>query len=435
MNTVDTRSASATVQKSPKRECLPCEIPALCRNNYYRGKLLTERDFTDEQRYAADKLRLHNIALHGWGVVCGLAVKPHPHCPHLRAIIEPGLAIDTCGREIRVLKAVEIELPAETKKKGQEKQADHEHYEGCGCGEVALDLYVCIRFVECESEYAPAPFDDCACGDSGMQANRLCDSFAIEVFREKPPFWDDATSHECAEGDCEDLYRETLSGCERHPFHCMPLAVIRNVEAGKAVEEEQIDNDVRRILPSVTLLDDVVQCILEKLPTKPVTHIETFSWSHGDTFHCHEFMNRFIGSEHHARGFDITFDSPVDAEAIDDRSFQAMVVFHPKDPSDGRRMEIAPAIVDKGPGPTTTRCSLRINDGYARHCLDGRTFDLYLTLRCNVIAGRSGLAVDGNLLATHTPGDFYRVEPPTGDGIPGGDFVSWISVRSGSHTS
>ena len=52
-----------------KRECLPCDIPQFCRNNFYTGKLLTERDLTDEQRYAVDKLRLHHLALHGWGIV------------------------------------------------------------------------------------------------------------------------------------------------------------------------------------------------------------------------------------------------------------------------------------------------------------------------------------------------------------------------------
>ena len=69
----------------------PCDIPPFCRNNYFTGKLLTERDFTAEQQYTIDTLRLHHVALHGWGVVCGLKVKPHPRCPDLRLVVEPGL--------------------------------------------------------------------------------------------------------------------------------------------------------------------------------------------------------------------------------------------------------------------------------------------------------------------------------------------------------
>src|SRR5262245_46337129 len=81
-----------------ERGCLPCEMQPFCRNNYYTGKLLTERDLRAEQRYLIDKLRLHHLALHGWGVVCGLKVVPHPYCPELRLVIEPGQAIDGCGR-------------------------------------------------------------------------------------------------------------------------------------------------------------------------------------------------------------------------------------------------------------------------------------------------------------------------------------------------
>src|SRR5215471_611400 len=95
-----------------RNDCLPCDIAPFTRNNYFTGKLLTERDFTAEQQYMMDKLRLHHIALHGWGVVCGLKVKPHPVCPELRIVVEPGVAIDGCGREIRVPREVELELPS-----------------------------------------------------------------------------------------------------------------------------------------------------------------------------------------------------------------------------------------------------------------------------------------------------------------------------------
>jgi hypothetical protein len=93
------------------RECVPCDLDRFCRNNYFTGKLLTARDLSLEQRYMRDKLRLHHRVLHGWGVVCGLRVKPHPYCPHERLVIEPGVAVDACGYEIVVPMEVEIELP------------------------------------------------------------------------------------------------------------------------------------------------------------------------------------------------------------------------------------------------------------------------------------------------------------------------------------
>ncbi len=50
--------------------CGNCEVEAYTRNNYFTGKLMVERDFTDEQRYFREKLRVHHQRLHGTGVVC-----------------------------------------------------------------------------------------------------------------------------------------------------------------------------------------------------------------------------------------------------------------------------------------------------------------------------------------------------------------------------
>src|ERR1700684_2195281 len=82
--------------------CVECDIPQLARNNYFTGKLLVERDFTDEQRYTMGKLRRHNQKLHGWGTVCGLKWKQDhtPACQSQYVVVEPGTAIDCCGREI-----------------------------------------------------------------------------------------------------------------------------------------------------------------------------------------------------------------------------------------------------------------------------------------------------------------------------------------------
>jgi hypothetical protein len=65
-------STSTTTQATTASPCtcLPCDVPAFCRTGYYTGKLLTARDFTNEQLYHINKLRLHHIALHGWGSIC-----------------------------------------------------------------------------------------------------------------------------------------------------------------------------------------------------------------------------------------------------------------------------------------------------------------------------------------------------------------------------
>lgn len=69
------------------------------RNHYYYGKLLTAKDFEDEQTYLNNKRRLMNRLLGGNGIVCGLSV----YTPDDESIvIETGVAIDEGGREILV---------------------------------------------------------------------------------------------------------------------------------------------------------------------------------------------------------------------------------------------------------------------------------------------------------------------------------------------
>uniref|UniRef100_UPI0035CAEBA3 hypothetical protein n=1 Tax=uncultured Sphingomonas sp. TaxID=158754 RepID=UPI0035CAEBA3 len=81
--------------------CEQCEPTSPVRNHYFTGKLLVERDFTDEQRYFRDKLRRHHQRLHGVGIVCGLEVTEHPNpaCRDRMVLLRSGSAIDCCGNE------------------------------------------------------------------------------------------------------------------------------------------------------------------------------------------------------------------------------------------------------------------------------------------------------------------------------------------------
>src|SRR5689334_7351008 len=84
--------------------CEDCKPRALVRNHYFTGKLLVERDFTDEQWFFREKIRLHHQRLHGTGVVCGLEIRqhPNPNCQDRLVILLPGSAVDCCGHDILV---------------------------------------------------------------------------------------------------------------------------------------------------------------------------------------------------------------------------------------------------------------------------------------------------------------------------------------------
>jgi hypothetical protein len=448
-----TADCTKTAPCAEEKTCLPCDIPASCRNSYYRGKLLTERDFTDEQRYGMDKMRLHMQKLHGWGVVCGLLAKRHPHCPEKRLVVGEGFAIDDCGREIRLLADDYVVLPQPLagapppmkgkseayagKKSGIATDAEDQHSnedgdrdeegapadDGCNESPAPRDLYLCIRYSECETEFAPAPFDDCSCTTSSQKPNRVCESYRLELSEQKPDCWDQATHAPCEAGDCRQYYHEARECCaETNCIPCVPLAVIHDFVPGEAIREEQIDNwSARRQLASTETLDRVIRCILTKLPTEELTRIEDTNWEHNRRMLCREFMEEYVGTPEHPRGFRIEFSHKVHSGHIDTRSYQALVVFRPDNDSEPRHLQVAPARVEHERDETGW-ARLHIDHAYARRHLEGKNFDLFLTLKCDVIRDPQGHSVDGDFLG----------RLPTGDNIQGGTFESWVRVRARS---
>lgn len=85
----------------------------LKRPNYFSGRLLDASTLTAEQTYHREKLRRHNRALHGYGVVSGLAVRVADIVDsgggHI--VVEPGYAIDHNGEEMSVPVPVVLALP------------------------------------------------------------------------------------------------------------------------------------------------------------------------------------------------------------------------------------------------------------------------------------------------------------------------------------
>ena len=80
----------------------PCECISVERMRWFTGRFVTARDLTDEQQYLVQRRYLINRTLHGEGVLCGLGVVPHERddCAPTTVWIEPGIALDCCGREL-----------------------------------------------------------------------------------------------------------------------------------------------------------------------------------------------------------------------------------------------------------------------------------------------------------------------------------------------
>lgn len=173
MHTATEHHHSASEGIGSSITCPTCEIAPFARNNYFTGKLLLERDFTDEQRYHIDKLRLHNQRLHGFGVVCGLQVvaDTNPACRDRYVTVLPGLAIDCCGHEILVREEVRVDIT---------RLASYAALTAAGAP-AGRPLQLCIRYRECGTETVPVLYDDCAWDNDRCAPNRILESYDFDL--------------------------------------------------------------------------------------------------------------------------------------------------------------------------------------------------------------------------------------------------------------
>jgi hypothetical protein len=409
--------------------CPACELPTNRRLNYFTGQFLTEWDFRDEQTYHRGKRLQHNRLLHGFGTVCGLKVVPHERaeCQDRFVKIQSGLALDRCGREIWVPEAVYVDL---------NKHLAEQLTEGKG-QLPGKHLLISLCYEECGTELVPALFDECSCGETRCEPNRIRESYVVKVVPvsdvQKPEPAERITT-EYGVWECEELYEHMLEPCpEPHPPECVPLAVIQDYVPGQKITQRMIDNWTHRpLLPSTHLLDQLIRCILAK---KKLTWIENIGWGQGEEYTWENFLRYFVGDEKSPRSFEVEFSGPVyltediKAESFSPHIFQAVIVRNVDDLSNGHPFEVIPARAWQS--DDRTRIFLQIDPSYAEEHLSGIAFDLYLTVRCNLIVDEKGIPVDGDLLARRQIDGTYEGTAPTGDGIPGGTFESWIRVRPG----
>jgi hypothetical protein len=74
------------------------ELKPFERLRFFNGRLLTAGDFALEQNYFRGKQKLHNRALHGFGIVSGLRVTVELG----KVVVAAGLALDCEGNELVV---------------------------------------------------------------------------------------------------------------------------------------------------------------------------------------------------------------------------------------------------------------------------------------------------------------------------------------------
>lgn len=138
------------------------------RNHYFYGKLLTVRDFEEEQRYFNDKRRLNNLLLHGAGVAAGLDIIK---IDDKTISVEAGFAIDYQGREIVVPESVICRLDI---------------LDGFDRLIQTDEVYLCIEYQEDAKEEVHSIAGSMAGGEMDSNFNRIQEGYHL-FLTELPP--------------------------------------------------------------------------------------------------------------------------------------------------------------------------------------------------------------------------------------------------------
>jgi hypothetical protein len=419
-------------------ECGVCNIPSFERNNYFYGKLMTVRDFCQEQTYFNEKRWLLNRMVLGWGVVCGLDVCAEGD----NIVVKPGLAIDCCGRELLVCQNWEKPL-AELKMAYQPDCPITEPYE--------QELVICLQYYECTTE--PVRLPPIVCDQKEMtEYNRVRDSYKIEVKKLA-----DVVIPE-PHGDCcplmESKGKENPDAYRLHPYlcnrlrqgcpacehgHCLVLAkLVISYKPAESVAPYQ--GDPRTQHPVLTAeLCSLDPCYRRKLVYGNTLLYELIRCYHGDLPHIvGTSWDQYVNAQHEMSfedfrniipEFTVYFDMPMEAATLNKHSF-LITVITADDDTGYREPHYVPAtdirLGEDGKTAIFQVDEVWITDTFgARSRIRRHGGDIEIMLRGSLILsqrqedGTSGKALDG---------DFIGRQYPTGNGVQGGDFISYFSV-------
>jgi hypothetical protein len=172
----------AAIDQAP---CVCGDTPNIERVRYFPRQLLTADDMLAEQEYFRQRQRRFNRFVLGWGVVCGLEVKPDPDNPRdpFALLVCPGYALGPWGDEIYVDASVRFNLqrcfaasmdPCEPRTGAPLPTAG------------AVTKYLAIKYAECPSRPVRTTPYGCGCDETQCDYSRIRDGFALECLADLP---------------------------------------------------------------------------------------------------------------------------------------------------------------------------------------------------------------------------------------------------------
>ncbi|MFF0066818.1 hypothetical protein ACFYRC_35965 [Streptomyces sp. NPDC005279] len=392
------------------------------RLTYFHGQLLSAQDLRQEQGQFLARLRLHNLALHGYGVAYGLWTRPVPppdgECPDPERAapwfeVTDGLAIDRHGDEVIVPCGV---LPRHDLWQLLDEDERCRAREEIRSGRDGVTVYLTIHHCEEPVDSVRAVYTEACDGLPRTAYAHIREGFVLRATTRRPE--PDSCDPPCpCEPPAEGAPKEHGCGDGRILGPGLLLARVNHVRPDRALVPEQIRPEVRR-----------------PLSRRPATVITGISWPHGGRLTTQQA--RVLLGE---RGLRIRFSRPVRSATLQDPGIADLFQVTGGRGVHGTVMRLETRIDTREPDDETTdRITIRQTD--IEYLNDGDR--IHLVLRTPFVLDICGDPVDG----THTGGLVPQpggpvahrpgLLPPDGSGprtsgTPAGAagvFESWIFI-------
>ncbi len=402
----------ATCNNENRKTNCTSGLKAPVRNQYFYGKLLTVRDFENEQSYHIKKQRLLNKHIHGEGVVCGLTVeKVDPK--KLEIKIKSGIALDCCGREIIVPNDEKIDLS----------------------GKVDDVYWITISYSECGKEPVAAAVEANSCEEECC-FSRIEEGYKIEIVSTKPEVCPNV-SLGCKGDSTDEEYVSQVQGqYSEKDEKPLILAKVTINDNAITIDNAIVNNNTfdKKLVYTNPKLYELLKCGGQEEEETPIT-VKKISWPHAENFKKDVFDDAV------SNGLKIIFSGDIECfntNQCDQRShfnvfpevFKMEVLFFPNNESPFLQEFAITGELSMSKHILTFKPHEKINNIISEYA--GSAMQVKITLNSNFIKGKdSNKPIYCGMYNFIVKGHTTKLKSLNHTTTTGGKFESWFYVTSG----